>query len=407
MRLPVYVYRARDGAGELVQGRADVGSERELIMRLRNQGLLVLGIEVERDLGVVIQQQGFTLFSRRVGGKDLAVFARQFAVMIKAGLPAVQCLRVLARQVTNQRLARALDRIGNDVESGDALSEAFARQGKLFPPVMIQMIAAGEVGGILDDVLDRVANQLEKDEILRQKVRSALVYPSIVVVVAVLVVTFLMTFVVPKFVQVYADMGSELPGPTKLLMAVSGAMRTYWYLFLLALVAAIFGLKAWWATDAGAMLRDRAILKLPVAGPMVIKSNIARFGRTLGGLLASGVPILKALAVVERVLGNRVLAAAVRDVLGEVQEGQSMVVPLRRSKVFPPMVVEMLAVGEETGTLSDMLNKVADFYEEEVQRAAERLSATVEPLIIVFLAITVGFIVVSMMLPVFNLWTMF
>lgn len=405
--MAVYMYRARTGAGELVQGRADAASERELIGRLRSQGLLVLGIETERDLGVIMQQDGIALFRRRVSSKELAVFARQFATMVNAGLPVVQCLRVLGRQSTNQRLARTLNRIADDVETGDGLSVAFARHGKVFPPVMVYMIEAGEVGGILDETMDRLASQLEKDELLRQKVRSALVYPSVVISVAMLVVAFLMTFVVPQFVQVYADMGSDLPGPTRFLMLVSSAIRTYWYLVLLGALATFLGLRAWWATNEGALLRDSVILKLPVAGVMVSKTNIARFGRTLGGLLASGVPILKALAVVQRVIGNRVIAAAVRDVLEEIEEGQSLAVPLRRSKVFPPMVVEMLAVGEETGTLSDMLNKVADFYEEEVQRAAEGLSSTLEPLLILFLAVTVGFIVVSMMLPIFNLWTMF
>lgn len=404
--MAVFVYRARTGAGELVQGRADAASQSELIQRLRGQGLFVLGIEMERDLSVIMQQQG-SLFTRRVSGKDLAIFARQFATMVNAGLPVVQCLRVLARQSGNQRLARALDQIANDVESGEGLSEAFARQGKLFPPVMIHMIEAGEVGGILDETMDRVANQLEKDELLRQKIRSAMVYPSIVMLVATGVVIFIMTVVVPQFVQVYEDMEAALPGPTQFLIVASEAMRTYWYLFLLAGLALYFGLKAWWATDAGRMVRDRLILKIPIAGLMVTKSNIARFGRTLGGLLASGVPILKALAVVERIIGNRVIAAAVRDAMEEVQQGQSLVIPLRHSGAFPPMVVEMLAVGEETGTMSEMLSKVADFYEDEVQRSAERLSSTLEPVIIVFLAMTVGFIVVSMMLPIFNLWTMF
>ncbi|MFZ5814984.1 MAG: type II secretion system F family protein [Bacillota bacterium] len=403
----VYVYRARTVAGELVQGRAEAESEREVIRRLRSQGLLVLGIEAERDLGVIIRQQGFLLIQRRVSGKDLAIFARQFATMVNAGLPVVQCLRVLARQTGNRRLARTLDRIATDVEAGDGLSEAFARHGRIFPPVMIHMIEAGEVGGILDETMDRVAIQLEKDEMLRQKIRSAMVYPSIVMSVAVMVVIFLMTFVVPQFVQVYADMGSDLPGPTRLLIATSELIRTYWYLCLLGAAVGLFALRTWWSTPHGSMLRDRLVLKIPIAGMMVTKSNIARFGRTLGGLLASGVPILKALAVVQRTLGNRVIAAAVRDALEEVQQGQSLVVPLRRSGVFPPMVVEMLAVGEETGTMSEMLDKVADFYEEEVQRSAERLSASLEPLIIVFLAVTVGFVVISMMLPIFNLWTMF
>jgi type IV pilus assembly protein PilC len=405
--MPVYIYRARSGAGEPVQGRADAGSEKELIQRLRAQGLFVMGIEMERDLSVIMQQQGTSLFRRKVSGKDLTVFARQFATMVNAGLPVVNCLRILARQTANQRLGRTLDRIAGDVEAGDGLAESFARHGKIFPMVMTHMIEAGEVGGILDQTMERVANQLEKDEMLRQKIRSAMVYPSMVMFVAVGVVIFLMTFVVPQFVQLYADMETALPGPTQFLLTVSTAIRTFWWLFLAAGAGTWYGLKAWLATETGALIRDRFMLKLPIFGVLVTKTTIARFGRTLGGLLSSGVPILKALVVVQRIIGNRVIAAAVGNVLGEVQEGQSLVVPLRRAGVFPPMVVEMLAVGEETGTLTAMLGKIADFYEEEVQRAAEQLSATIEPLIIVFLAVTVGFIVVSMMLPIFNLWTMF
>lgn len=405
--MPVYIYRARSPAGEPVQGRAEAGSERELVQRLRGQGLLVMGIEPERDLGIMIQQQGSSIFARKVKPKDLVLFTRQFATMVNAGLPVVQCLRILARQSTNQGLARALDRVALDVESGTGLAEAFAKEARIFPSVMIHMIEAGELGGILDQTMNRVATQLEKDELVRQKVRSALVYPSIVMSVAVLVVIFLMTFVVPQFVQIYADLGGELPGPTRILINTSQAMRTYWWLLLLLLVGGVAGLRAWWATDGGALLRDRMILKLPIAGTLVLKSAIARFGRTLGGLLASGVPILSALSVVQRIIGNRVIVAVVRDVLEEVREGQSLVVPLRRSGVFPPMVVEMMAVGEETGTLPEMLSKVADFFEEEVQRMAERLSATLEPVIIVFLAVTVGFIVISMMLPMFQLWSMF
>lgn len=404
--MPAYLYRARDSGGQMVRGKADADTERDLIGRLRNQGLLVLDIEKDRDLQLMIQQQG-GLFARRISGKDLAIFSRQFATMINAGLPVVTALKVLSRQIGNARLARSLTHIAADVEAGESLATAFARQGDAFPTVMIQMIAAGEVGGILDDVLSRLATQLEKEEIIRQKVRSAMVYPVIVSCVAVLVVVFLMIFVVPRFVEVYADMGADLPFVTQILITVSTAFQHYWWLIFGSGALGVVGVRFWLRTDQGAMAWDRMVLKLPVFGPLVSKQAIARFSRTLGGLLSSGITILKALAVVEKTVGNRVIAGAVRGALEEVRQGQNLGVPLLRSGVFPPMVLEMISVGEETGTMEEMLGKVADFYEEEVQRTAERLSSSLEPLIIVGLALTVGFIVASMMLPIFNLWSAF
>jgi len=390
----------------MVSGKVDAESEKDLVARLRNQGFMVLAIEKDRDLGAMMQQPG-SFFQRRISGKDLAVFSRQFATMINAGLPVVTALKVLSRQAGNARLSNALTQIASDVEAGDSLQTAFARQGDAFPTVMVQMIGAGEVGGILDEVLTRLANQLEREEIIRQKVRSALVYPIIVSCVAVLVVVFLMIFVVPKFVEVYADLGADLPFLTKALITVSGGVKTYWWAVAAGVAATAVGLRYWLKTEQGALMWDAFMLKVPIFGPMVSKQAIARFGRTLGGLLSSGVTILKALAVVEKVVGNRVISNAVHNALEEVRQGQNLVMPLRRSQVFPPMVLEMISVGEETGTIEEMLVKVADFFEDEVQRTAERLSASLEPVIIVGLALTVGVIVASMMMPIFDLWSAF
>jgi type IV pilus assembly protein PilC len=270
---------------------------------------------------------------------------------------------------------------------------------------MIHLLDAGEVGGILDEVTSRLATQLEKDELVRQKVKSALVYPSIVSVVAVCIVIFLMTFVVPKFVGVYDDLGAELPWLTVALIGVSQfVQKTWWLVFGMAFIA-FLGLRRWIQTEAGGLFWDRLLLKLPVFGILLTKQAIARFARTLGSLLNSGISILKAMAVVERVVGNRVISHAVRNATEEIRQGATLSAPLRREKTFPPMVMEMVAVGEETGTMELMLGKVADFFEEDVQRSAERLSAALEPVIIVFLAISVGLIVISMMLPIFGLWS--
>lgn len=404
--MPAYLYRARDSGGQMVKGKVDAESEHDVIGRLRNQGYLVLEVEKDRDLQVMLQERG-SLFARKASGKDLAIFSRQFATMINAGLPVVTSLKVLSRQTANVRLATALTAVAAEVEAGESLANAFSRQSEVFPTVMIQMIAAGEVGGILDEVLTRLANQLEKEEIIRQKVKSALVYPSIVSCVAVLVVVFLMMFVVPKFVEVYGDLGADLPFVTNLLIVVSNGFRQFWWVALTVVVLTVVGMKYWLKTEEGAFAWDKVLLKVPIFGPMVQKQAIGRFTRTLGGLLSSGVPILKALAVVEKTVGNRVIAAAVREALDDVRQGQNLAVPLRRSGRFPPMVLEMVSIGEETGTLEEMLGKIADFFEEEVQRTAERLSSSLEPVIIVGLALTVGFIVASMMLPIFNLWSAF
>jgi type IV pilus assembly protein PilC len=404
--VPAFVYRARDTGGQFVRGKADAETEKDLVARLRNQGMLVLGVDRDMDLQVMMNRSG-SFLSRKITGRDLALFSRQFSTMINAGLPVVTALKVLGRQSGNPRMQNALEHIAIDVESGESLATAFARRGEAFPTVMVQMIGAGEVGGILDEVLTRLAGQLEKEEAIRQKVRSAMVYPTIVSVVAVLVVIFLMIFVVPKFVSVYADLGADLPMATKALMAVSDVVSRFWWLMAAVVVGGYVGLRAWLKTEVGALAWDRFMLKVPIFGQLVTKQCIGRFARTLGGLLSSGISILKALAVVERTVGNRVIAAAVRDALEEVRQGQNLVVPLRRSGVFPSMVLEMITVGEETGTVEEMLVKVADFYEDEVQRMAEQLSSSLEPVIIVGLAVTVGFIVASMMMPIFNLWSAF
>lgn len=399
----VWVYKLRDTTGQVSTGKIEAETERDAITRLRGQGM-VLGLEADRDIQTVLQRtEGF--FQPRVSGKDLAVFSRQFSTMVNAGLPVVTALKVLSKQSANPRLSKALQAVATDVETGESLAGAFARQGALFPPIMIHLLDAGEVGGILDEVTSRLATQLEKDEMVRQKVKSALVYPSIVSVVAVGIVIFLMTFVVPKFVGVYEDLGAELPWLTLALIAVSHFVQKVWWALLGGGILAFFALRHWIRTESGGLLWDRFLLKLPVFGILLTKQAIARFARTLGSLLNSGISILKAMAVVERVVGNRVISNAVRVATEEIRQGATLSTPLRKEKTFPPMVMEMVSVGEETGTMELMLGKVADFFEEDVQRSAERLSAALEPVIIVCLALCVGLIVISMMLPIFGLWS--
>lgn len=401
--MSVWVYKLRDATGQISTGKIEAETERDAITRLRDKGM-ILGLEADRDLQTVLQRTE-SLFQPRVSGKDLAVFSRQFSTMVNAGLPVVTALKVLSKQSANQRLSKALQMVATDVETGESLAAAFARQGALFPPIMIHLLDAGEVGGILDEVCGRLATQLEKDELVRQKVKSALVYPSIVSVVAVGIVIFLMTFVVPKFVGVYEDLGAELPWLTLALIGVSHCVQKVWWILIGGGLLAFLGLRRWVQTETGGLYWDRFLLKLPVFGVLLTKQAIARFARTLGSLLNSGISILKAMAVVERVVGNRVISQAVRNATEEIRAGATLSKPLSTEKTFPPMVMEMVAVGEETGTMELMLGKVADFFEEDVQRTAERLSASLEPVIIVCLAVCVGLIVISMMLPIFGLWS--
>lgn len=401
----VYAYRARDATGALVSGKVEAADEREVFRRLREQGLLAVSMELDRDVEVVARLWR-RLRYRHIAHRQLALFCRQFATMISAGLPVVDALATLQRQASDSVLRNALVRIANAVRSGDSLSVAFARQGSYFPPLMIHLISAGEVGGNLDEVLVRLADQLEREQTLRQKLRSALTYPGIVVTLACGIVTFLLLFVLPKFVEVFKDLGTPLPWLTRVLMGVGAFAGHYWWAILLAITALVIAVIACVHTARGALHRDRLLLRLPVAGPMLLKAETARFARTLSGLLESGVSIVRALAVVEKVMNNRLLAAEIHRARDEVREGHRLAEPLSRSGLFPPLVVEMLQVGEETGMLEKMLAKIAIYYEEDVFSSAERLASAIEPILIVGMAVTVGLIVVALLLPLFDVWSL-
>lgn len=400
--MSAFSYRARTSDGTLVQGHLEAEDLREGVARLRAQGLLVISLEPERDLGWVLSRLPAL---RTVSTSELAPFLRQFATMVSAGLPVVKTLRVLAEQSRNRALRRALAQALTAVEGGETLAGAFART-HAFPAIMIHMIGAGEVGGILEAVLERLATQIENEERLRHKIRSACIYPAVVSSLSVAVVVFLILFVVPRFVQFFADMGGTLPLSTRLLIGASDVLRRWWWLALMAGAGAVGGVHLGARSGWGRAWLDHLALRLPVFGPLMRKYSIARFCRVLAGLMGSGIPILKALAVAERVVGNRHLGAAILAALDSVRKGQTLVAPLAQSRLFPPMALEMIGVGEESGTLEMMLARAADFYEEEVQRTADRLSGVLEPLLICFLALLVGGIVVAMVAPVFELWTL-
>lgn len=400
--MPAFVYRARDPAGNLVRGRVEAEALPDVITRLRAQGLLVVHVDVDRDLGRALWSAPFG--PRPLRGSELALFLRQLATMVQAGLPVVTALKVLARQSRRRATRRALEQAVAAVEAGETLAGAFARSG-LLPRLLVHMVGAGEVGGILDRVLDRLATQVEREEQVRRRIRAALTYPLVVSGLAVLVVAFLVTFVVPRFAQFFAEMGGELPLPTRVLLAVAGWVQRWCWAVPLALAGGWLALRRLAASERIGPALDDLVLRLPVLGPLLAKHAIARLCRILSGLMASGIPILKALAVAERAVGNRRLAQAVLAALESVRRGEGLAPPLARSGLFPPMVIEMVSVGEETGTLETMLAKVAEFYEGEVQAATERLAGALEPFVIAFLALVVGGVVLSMVTPIFDLWT--
>ncbi|MGH9433452.1 MAG: type II secretion system F family protein [Terriglobia bacterium] len=339
----------------------------------------------------------------RVSAKDLAIFTRQFSVMIDAGLPLVQCLEILASQQEDKKFGRALSTVRSTVEGGATLANALRKHPKVFDDLYTNMVEAGETGGILDGILQRLSAYIEKAVKLKRAVQSAMIYPVAVLVIAGGVILLLLWKVVPIFATLFAGLGAALPLPTRIVIGLSHAVASFAWIFLLAMGGAFYGLKQYYATPGGRMTIDRIILKLPLLGPLMRKIGVARFTRTLGTLITSGVPMLEALDITARTAGNAVIEKAILEVRTAIEGGQTIVDPLRATGVFPNMVTQMIGVGEQTGALDNMLHKVADFYEDEVDAAVGDLLTAMEPMIILFLGIVVGGVVISMYLPLFTL----
>ncbi|MHB0886387.1 MAG: type II secretion system F family protein [Bacillota bacterium] len=404
-----YNYRARDTAGKHVEGAVEGESERQAVEKLRARGLVVTSIEVSRDINlrtISLMGQRRAVTPGKVSLKALSVFCRQFATMIGAGVPILTSLKILADQAENRRLGAALKKVSEEIEAGETLTNSFRKQGTTFPLILTNMIAAGEVGGILEDVFERMGEHFEKENGVTQKVRSAMVYPLVVSIVAVVVVIFLVGWVLPNFVGLFQSSGVALPAPTRLLLGISHVLRTYWYVFLGGGILAVFGFRRWAATEKGAFRIDAISLRAPVFGSLVLRRSLSRFCRTLSTLMKSGVPVMVAMSVVEKTVGNRLIASIVRKAQMALRDGLPMSGPLRDSHTFPPMVIEMMVVGEETGAMDTMLQKVAEFYDKEIDSAVERLTAMIEPLIIVALGGVVAFILVSMIMPMFDVFQM-
>jgi type IV pilus assembly protein PilC len=393
--MPYFNYTIRDANGQTRSGKVEAPNAEELKKRLQAEGLQVLEVTEDRKAPRV-PAGGYG----RVKLSDLAIFARQFSTMLDAGVSLIRCLDVLQAQTNNARLRKILMDLSARVESGESLSRSMARHPKAFSQLIIGLIRAGEVGGVLEESLQRIAGFLEKDVELRRKIRSAMTYPVIVLLAAIGIVIFLVSWLVPQFAQLFKELGIEnLPAPTQFLVDLSALFTQRWYVVIIAVVAILIAYKLFVSTRVGRRVADRVKLRVPVFGPLHHKIVMARFSRTMGTLLASGVPILQAMETVAGVVGNSVVSDAVIESRARIREGEKIADPLQRSKMFPPMVVHMVSVGEESGSLDHMLNKIADFYENEVEMTIASLTAAIEPVMIVLLGFIVGFIVISMFLP--------
>jgi type IV pilus assembly protein PilC len=380
--------------GELVAKSRD-----EVISLLRKQSILVTS--VQQKMGEIsISLPGF---GGKVKEKDIVIFTRQLATMIDAGLPLVQCLEILSNQTDNKVFAKSISEIRSDVESGSTYADALRKHPKVFDDLYVNMVAAGEAGGILDTILNRLAKHIEKAMKLKKQIKGAMIYPTTIVSVAVIVISVLMVWVIPIFSSMFTDMGGTLPLPTQIVMNASNFMKEN--IIYMVMGGVIFGFlfRAYYRTQKGQRVIDKIALKLPVLGDLIRKAAVAKFTRTLGTLISSGVPILEGLVIVSKTAGNKVIEEALMFARQSISEGKTIADPIGKAKVFPPMVVQMIAVGETTGALDAMLSKIADFYDDEVDSAVTALTALLEPMLMIFLGVTIGFIVVAMYMPIFQM----
>ena len=394
-----YDYKVRDRSGGLVTGQLVGDSELLVLQKLREMGMTPVEVK-KANAGMKME---INLRPGRVKLKDLAVFCRQFATMVNSGLPILRALAILSEQTQNKELAKILVEVRMAVEQGSSLSGALEKHPKAFNDLFISMVRAGETGGVLDDVLLDLADMIEKEVELRRKIKSAMTYPVVVLVMVMGIMAVMLLFIVPQFETIYADLGSKLPLPTRILLGVSDAVRTYWWMFLGLTIAGVWFFRRYKKTPDGRLRVDQLKLKTPVFGPLFHKVALARFSSTFGMLLKSGVPILQAMDIVKETVNNKVIARAVEDVKGSIREGESIAKPLGKHEVFPPMVVQMLSVGEETGAVDTMLEKVAQFYNQEVEATVDALTSLIEPLMIAVIGGAVGASVIALYLPMFNI----
>lgn len=397
--MPNFKYTAKDSAGKNLSGFFEAPDSANAVDMLRKKGLIIVSVsEVQGKFG----------FSPSFGKKkikidDLVIFSRQLATMADAGIPLVSALDILGEQIENKAFAGIILRMRNDVETGSSLSEAIAKHKKVFSALFINMIKAGESSGMLDDILDRLASYMEKTSALQKKIKSALVYPAVVSSMAIGITLLLLLKVIPVFKNIFSGFGAELPMPTQILITISDGLQKYFPYLVIAMIVIFFLIRRRMASEKGRLAYDSLMLRLPIFGILFKKVAISKFTRTLSTLIKSGVPILTSLEIVGKTSGNKAIETAVENVRTNVREGEGIAEPLARSKLFPPMVVRMVSVGEQSGELEKMLSKIADFYDEQVDTSVSALTSLIEPLIIAFLGIVIGSIVICMFLPIFKI----
>jgi type IV pilus assembly protein PilC len=395
-----YLWKGRSPSGELLSGEYQTENKDELVSYLRKRKIIITSVR-EHGKQLAFKMPG----QNHVSVKDISVFTRQFATMINAGLPMVQCLDILSQQTEKEFLKNSIAKTMSDVEGGSTLGEAMGRHPKVFSSLYVNMVEAGEAGGILDVILVRLAQFLEKLDALQRKVKSALTYPAVVAVVAMGATIFMLMFIIPTFAKMFSDFGGELPLPTRIVIGISEFLRHFWWALAASIAGLAFSLQRYYKTDVGRYNIDKLMLNVPVLGMVIRKGAVARFTRTLGTLISSGVPILQGLEITARTAGNKVVERAVMATRESISQGNTISEPLKECGVFPPMVTSMIAVGEQTGALDEMLDKIASFYDSEVDTAVDALTAIIEPVMIVVMGVLVGGMLIAMYLPMFKLVT--
>ncbi len=396
--MPVFLWQAETKKGESRKGEIDAADEATVRGQLRRQGYKTITVKKKpKDLF-----ENIAFFQPKITEKDVVVFCRIFATMINAGLPLIQCLDLLGKQEQNKTFAKVIGGIKGDIEGGSTLTDALRKYPAIFDELFVNLVAAGESGGILDVILQRLSGYMEKAMKLKGQVKGAMSYPIIVLVIATLIVAGLLIFVVPTFQKMFEGMGGALPGPTQFLVNVSQAAQDYWFHAIVGVFAFRFALKKYYATEKGTLVLDGLILKAPIFGPLLKKVAVAKFSRTLSTMMQSGVPIIEGLGIVSKTAGNKIIEIALMNTRKSISEGKTIAEPLAETDVFPSMVVQMIAVGEATGALDTMLAKIADFYDDEVDAAVAALTGMLEPLMMMILGPIVGFILIAMYLPIFK-----
>ena len=402
--MAIFNYKAKNPQGNVVTGVIEAETERAVITRLRSQRLALITV-AEKKPSAISKMMASIGLSGRVGLKPLAIFSRQLSTLVNAGIPIIQSLNILVEQIEQKSFKEIVFNIRQDIERGSSITEALGKHPGAFSDLYVSMIRSGEAGGVLDEVLERLSSYLEAVITLRGKIRGAMAYPATVCAIAIIIIIGLLTFVVPSFEQIFVSFGAELPLPTRTLLVISAVIRKYFIIVAVCLFILVVIFMRVLKTEKGRAVWDGFLLKVPLFGPLFQKTAVAKFARTLSALVKSGVPILEALEIVAKTSGNKIVEYAIMDARLAIREGERIADPLKECEVFPPMVIQMVSVGEETGSLDLMLSKIADFYEREVDTTVEGLSSMIEPVLILFLGITCGSIIIALFLPILMMST--